>query len=91
MSEYRAILMSSEQRDAAEGAIAYQQLDVDSLDALVAAFDAAGDQPRIRWCAEHGRQVLGGSAIACERHVMGEPIACRVMDAIVCVLPEQQP
>lgn len=56
---------------------------------IIADARAAGDQPRIRWCAEHGREspycVTG---IRDDDGVWHPNGTCRVVDAIVCVLEE---
>jgi hypothetical protein len=78
VAEYRAILMSDEQRDAIDGIQSFP----DARRQVASAFDAAGDQPCIRWCAEHGRDVFRCPWV-------GHSSPCRVVDAIVVPLPEQ--
>jgi hypothetical protein len=95
MSEYRAILVSREQRDVHAGEARYLRQthcvrQASAHEDIWAAFDAAGDQPRIQWCAEHGEHVrnIAPSCIwFCDR--WSEVTPCRVVDAIVVPLPEQ--
>lgn len=59
-----------------------------TADELCAAFDAAGDHPRIRWCVEHNQlPPTNSEGCLAGQHFMNEP--CRVVDAILVPLPEQ--
>lgn len=80
MTDKRAIFVSREQVDVAQ---LYLDDDRDAvlgwLARIVMDYDEAGERPRIRWCAEHGR------AYAVCPH---DKYTCRVVSAIVCVVEE---
>lgn len=91
MSEQRAILVSREQRDWFD--LAAEVRRYQECAALRDDFDAAGDQPRKRYCEKHGRTAdhFYGSWIrgetseeCCSARSEADP--CRVVDAIVCVV-----
>jgi hypothetical protein len=77
-SARRAILVTEEEhRDLARAyAMGWEHL----LRGLAGRYDAAGDQPRIRWCVEHGNVVLSGGCPA-RKYMIAQP--CRVVTAIV--------
>jgi hypothetical protein len=86
----RAILVSEEQRYAADqwavllgrnGWTVSESL----LDEIAAAYDNAGDQPRIQGCLEHGNVVLSGGCPA-RKYMIAQP--CRVVTAIIVPLEE---
>lgn len=102
MSDVRAILVSREQRLAVRhklDGLPWTTAEVEALNALVSGFDAAGDQPRIRWCVNprHVREAEDdASLLVCfdDRCWFGNNVenheipVCRVVDAIVCVLED---
>jgi hypothetical protein len=84
-TDVRAILVSQHQRDILRNHHVVGTNARTTTGHLAEAFDNAGDQPRIRWCLEHGNVVLSGGCPA-RKYMIAQP--CRVVTAIVVPLEE---